>query len=89
MLQFYKDNHFYLNIISNKNDESINNSYKELSKSFTEYFLALSDYEKYTSIYDKSKKELYENKTLNELNKTNYIFSTTNAKKYLNQFNNI
>jgi len=89
MLKFYNDNIFYLDIINNKNDESINKSYQKLSKSFKEYFLALSDYEKYTSVYDTSKKELTENKTLKELNKTNYVFSINKAEKYLSQFNGI
>ncbi len=87
ILEFFNKNKIVLDTKKSKKDKFLNYKiYPNLKKEYIEYFYALNDYEEYLAIYDTSKKELLETKSINEW-KINNNLSIEKIKKYLKQFN--
>lgn len=86
ILEFYVKFSKTLKPNVNNNDEFVVKLYSTLSEKYKEYFSALKNYEEYVVEYDKLKKELLDEDSVNEENKT-LVLSNLEATNYLQQFN--
>jgi hypothetical protein len=59
--------------------------YERNGEEYKEYYLALSNYDEYSILYNKTKNELLSTKTVLE-NKEDIVLSVDNFKKYITQF---
>jgi hypothetical protein len=67
IISFFEENKYILKEEENNKDKFIIRLYSKIEKNYKEYFIALKNYEEYLLIYDKSKKDLLLEETVNEI----------------------
>ena len=87
IISFFEENKYILKEEENNKDKFIIRLYSKIEKNYKEYFIALKNYEEYLLIYDKSKKDLLLEETVNEITDEKIILWEEHIIWYLKYFN--